>query len=254
MAHHPTAGFVLWLTGLPASGKSTLARALHAVLAEEGITTCILDSDDLRAILTPAPAYSSQERDWFYSAVTALAAQLAHSGVNVIIAATGHRQGYRDQARAQIERFAEVYLECALETCAQRDPKGIYARARAGQAATVPGVGIPYEPPRAPEATVDMEQLSPDTAARQVVAQLRPFLVTAIDPAKELTAWTRVWPSIRQRLEEMINRLTQRDRHFYPYHAERAIQEFDSVLSGITKVANRLAEHQLQAYDERTDR
>lgn len=165
-------GFVLWLTGLPASGKSSLARELRRLLAERGIRAVILDSDELRSVLTPRPMYTEDEREWFYGVIAYLGAWLAKSGVNVLIAATAHRRFYRDRAREQIERFAEVYVHCPLEVCRRRDRKGIYALAYAGRAPTVPGVGVAYEPPLNPEAVVDTAGLGPVEASIAVLSQI----------------------------------------------------------------------------------
>ncbi|HEX6290167.1 MAG TPA: adenylyl-sulfate kinase [Herpetosiphonaceae bacterium] len=165
-------GFTIWLTGLPASGKTSLARELQRLLAQRGVHAVLLDSDELRGALTPQPRYTAAERDWFYGVIGYLAAWLARSGVNVLIAATAQRRAYRDQARAQIARFAEVEVCCPLAICQQRDPKGIYAQAQAGQAQHVPGVGDPYEPPLHPEATIDTGSMSPTAAARSVLAQM----------------------------------------------------------------------------------
>ncbi|MFN8446289.1 MAG: adenylyl-sulfate kinase [Caldilineaceae bacterium] len=166
-------GFVLWFSGLPASGKTTLARAVQQQLAERSIQSVIFDSDELRQILTPTPTYSEKERDWFYTAIAGLATLLAQNGVNLLIAATANRAHYRQQARQQIARFAEVYVHCSLETCRQRDPKGIYQRAVSGAATQVPGVGAMFEIPNAPEVTVDSETLTPEQGARQVIEELK---------------------------------------------------------------------------------
>jgi adenylylsulfate kinase len=176
-----TPGFVLWLTGLPASGKSTLAQELRCRLAERGLQAVILDSDELHAVLTPHPTYDAEERDWFYGVMVYLAAWLANNGVNVLVAATANRRTYRQQARAQIQRFVEVYVSCPLETCQARDRKGIYERAAGGQAENVPGVGVPYEPPLAPEAVVDTSRQTTGEAADIVLVQLGPMLTPA-DP------------------------------------------------------------------------
>jgi adenylylsulfate kinase len=170
------AGFVIWFTGLPAAGKTTVARAVQSQLTAQGIQTVLLDSDELRAVLTPTPTYSDAEREWFYSVLVYLAAWLARGGVNVLIAATANRRAYRQAARSQIERFAEVYVQCALVICRQRDPKGIYARAAQGGASHVPGLGSHFEPPDKPEATVCTEQGTPADAAQVVLAQLTGFV------------------------------------------------------------------------------
>jgi adenylylsulfate kinase len=176
-------GFAIWLTGLPSSGKTTLAHALGHLLIERGIAVQVLDSDDLRQKLTPNPTYSSEERDWFYDVVTFLAGLLTDNGINVLIAATASRRAYRQAARDRITRFAEVYVDCSPEVCRARDPKGLWKRADKGEIRTLPGAGEPYEPPQSPEVHVDTTRLSVEEAARHIVAQLdaQGFFVSTID-------------------------------------------------------------------------
>lgn len=170
---HDNRGFAIWLTGLPASGKTTLAQAMQRQMAGRGISALLLDSDEMRTILTPRPTYTETERDWFYGALAGLAAWLTRNGINVLIAATANRRAYRQAARAQIKRFAEVHVQCPPETCRTRDRKGIYAAAAAGQAGHVPGIGIAFEPPLQPEMAVNTEQYKPDEAAERVLVQLK---------------------------------------------------------------------------------
>jgi len=172
MAHRQQTGFAIWLTGLPASGKSTLAQALHQGLLERGIELQILDSDELRRRLTPNPTYSSEERNWFYDMLTLLAELLTENGINVLIAATASRQAYRQAARARIPRFAEIYVDCPPEVCRRRDPKGLWRRTDRGEITNLPGAGAAYEPPASPEVRVDTARLSVEEAARQSLARL----------------------------------------------------------------------------------
>ena len=165
-------GWALWLTGLPASGKTTLARTLRRKLAEQGVECVILDSDEVRRVLTPNPTYTSEERDRFYRGLVDLAWLLTRYGVNVIIAATATWRAYRQAARQILHPFAEVYVRCPLEVCKQRDPKGLYARAEAGEITNLPGVGVPYEEPEHPAVVVDTDRLSPEEAAERVLAAL----------------------------------------------------------------------------------
>lgn len=148
-------GFAVWITGIPASGKSTITRELVRMLHERGIQPAVLESDVMRAVLTPAPDYGREERDRFYRQLADIGALLAQQGLPVIFDATANRQGYRDHARSLIPRFIEVYVHCPEETCRRRDPKGIYAAAVHGAASLVPGIQVPYEPPPIPEVTVD---------------------------------------------------------------------------------------------------
>ncbi len=165
-------GFALWLTGLPSSGKTTLAHALSRLLADRDIPALVLDSDELRQRLTPDPTYSPEERDWFYGVVAWLAELLANNGVNVLIAATASQREYRQSARERIARFAEVYVECSAAICRTRDPKGLWRRADDGHIVGLPGADARYEPPVSPEARVDTVHTTVEEAAHQILIQL----------------------------------------------------------------------------------
>jgi adenylylsulfate kinase len=168
----PNTGFAVWITGLPSSGKSTLAVALRAQLEARGVQPTVLESDALRPAITPNPSYGEEERDAFYREMADRGALLAQCGVPVIFDATANRRAYRARARAQIPRFLEVYVECPLKTCMSRDPKGIYRKGREGSATAVPGLQAPYEPPANPEVVVRGDQEDPEEAAARVVAEL----------------------------------------------------------------------------------
>jgi adenylylsulfate kinase len=173
-------GFAVWLTGLPASGKSTIARILSKLLAGRGVRAVVLESDDLRRLFTPKPRYDAKERQRFYGAVADLARTLSEGGVPVLVAATANRRAYRDRARAGIQRFLEVHVACPLEICKARDPKGIYRRAAAGSAPNVPGVSSRYEPPLRPEVAVDGYRDPAEKSAQAIFSVLasRGFLPT----------------------------------------------------------------------------
>jgi len=164
--------FAVWLTGLPASGKSTVARALAAELAGKGIRPAVLESDALRREITPNASYHDAERDAFYATVAYLARVLVSHGVPVIVDATANRRAYRDRARKAIPRFLEVHVRCPLAVCQARDPKGIYRRGAEGTAQNVPGVSAPYEPPLLPEVVVDGERDDPAVAAHRIASAL----------------------------------------------------------------------------------
>jgi adenylylsulfate kinase len=162
----------MWITGLPASGKSMIAAKLAAQLNARGIDVAVLESDELRKIFTPRPRYDAEERDLFYRQMVYVGLLLTRHGVPVIFDATANRRAYRDYARQQISKFVEVYVVCPLATCMARDPKGIYRRAREGQAQTVPGLQETYERPEKPEVVVQGDGQAPEDAARNVIAAL----------------------------------------------------------------------------------
>ena len=164
--------FAVWITGLPSSGKSTLAAALAQALRDRGVDAAVLESDALRQVLTPHPVYSEEERDTFYQAITFIGRLLVEHDVPVIFDATANRRRYRDHARQQIASFLEIYVDCPLETCLKRDVKGIYRKAQAGGSSTVPGLQASYEPPEHPDLIIDGERERPEEAARRVVAKL----------------------------------------------------------------------------------
>jgi adenylylsulfate kinase len=168
-------GFGLWLTGIPASGKSSITRELAGVLRLRGVSVVVLESDEMRRILTPQPTYREEERDDFYRALAEIGAMITRNGIDVIFDATANRRAYRDRARKLIERFAEIYVECPLEVCTGRDPKGIYAKAAARQSATVPGLQTSYEPPLTPELVLD-GQAPPTVNAARILDNLKQIL------------------------------------------------------------------------------
>lgn len=165
-------GFAVWFTGLPASGKTSIAQKMCQILAEQGITIVHFDSDELRKVLTPNPSYTDEERDWFYSVMIYLAEHLTESGVNVAISATAPRRYYRATARLHIEKFAEVYVDCPETLCRARDPKGLWKRADTGEIKALPGSGVPYEKPSLPEIRVETAHTTVSSGACRVLKGL----------------------------------------------------------------------------------
>jgi adenylylsulfate kinase len=167
-----TPAFAIWITGRPASGKSTIAAAVAATFASRNIDFEVIESDTLRLALTPQPTYADDEREIFYAAMAVMGELLAKHGVAVIFDATAHRRAWRDRARRGIDRFAEVYVDCAEEVCIARDPKRIYRKAREGLATSVPGLQVPYEAPVQSDVIVRGEQMRPEDAAQRVIDYL----------------------------------------------------------------------------------
>jgi len=175
-------GWCVWVTGLPGSGKSTIAHSLLKSLRDVGVDAQILSSDMLRKVITPKPKYTEDERDIVYGALVFIAELLTKNGVNVIIDATANRRRYREEARRRLPKFMEAYIRCPLEVCIEREskrvsetyhaPKNIYKKAFTGESETVPGVGAPYEEPLNPEVTVDSDRMNPEECAGEILRVL----------------------------------------------------------------------------------
>jgi len=146
-------GAIVWFTGLPASGKTTLAHRVRAALPPVP-GALVLDSDELRAALGER-GFADDDRDRFYAIVARLAVMVAHQGLIALVAATAPRRAHRDAARASGAPFVEVWVRTSAEECARRDPKGLYAAARRGDVPALPGVGAAYEPPASPDVIAD---------------------------------------------------------------------------------------------------
>lgn len=170
--HEPKYAFAVWITGLPASGKSTVTANLAAQLRARGVDVAVLESDELRKIFTPHPRYDPEERDTFYRQTVYLGVLLISHGVPVIFDATANRRVYRDWARQQIPKFLEVYVDCPLATCIARDPKEIYRRGREGGADTVPGLQAAYEAPEKPDVVLHGDRDAPQDSARTIIRKL----------------------------------------------------------------------------------
>jgi adenylylsulfate kinase len=164
--------FAIWITGLPASGKSTLTVALNTEFSNRGVDVVVLESDVLRRILTPCPRYDEEERRLFYHQMTWIGTLLTTHGVPVIFDATANHRGYREEARAGIAQFLEVYVATPLEVCISRDPKGIYRRGREDAFASVPGIQAIYEAPLNPDVVIHGDREVPASAAQRIIAKL----------------------------------------------------------------------------------
>lgn len=165
-------GFAIWLTGTPASGKSTIAATLKGRLEKAGMNVQVLESDALREVITPKPTYSDEEREVFYNVLAFLGKMLVENDINVIFDATANKKKYRDKARLQIEKFFEIYVKCPSEVCMKRDPKGLYKDARSGKIKTLPGIQTGYEPPENPFLTIESDKEKPEEVVAKILSKL----------------------------------------------------------------------------------
>jgi adenylyl-sulfate kinase len=171
-------GFVLWLTGLSGAGKSTVAAKLGPALAERGHRVELLDGDEVRTNLCQGLGFSRADRDTNIARIGYVAGKLAKHGVAVLVAAISPYRQARDQVRAQVDTFVEVHVAAPVATCAQRDPKGLYAKALSGQLQHFTGVSDPYEPPLAAELVLHTDTESVDQSVHQVLAWLEAHQLT----------------------------------------------------------------------------
>jgi adenylylsulfate kinase len=169
VARNTKPAFAVWITGLPASGKSTVAGELARQVRQWGVEVAVLESDVLRKMFSTEPRYDEQDREYFYGSLAFIGRILTEHGIAVIFDATANRRSYRDCARQQIPQFVEAFVDCPLAVCIQRDPKGIYRKAREGQATYVPGVQAVYEAPENPDVVVHGDRDDPSEAASRIV-------------------------------------------------------------------------------------
>ncbi|MBA2311287.1 MAG: adenylyl-sulfate kinase [Actinobacteria bacterium] len=165
-------GVVIWFTGLSGSGKTTIAHIVEDKLIESGVPIEILDGDVVRANLSKGLGFSKEDRDTNVRRIGFVAHLLQRNGVFVITAAISPYQSIREEARAMIKDFVEVYADAPLEVCEERDVKGLYAKARAGEIKGVTGVDDPYEAPAGPEVYCKTDDETPEESAQKVIDKL----------------------------------------------------------------------------------
>lgn len=166
-------GAVMWFTGVPASGKSTVAHEVEQRLVEMGLPVENLDADEVRQNLSPNLGFTAEARDENTKRLAWMAQLLSKHGVNVIVAAVAPMRYHRDRAREWCESFIEVWTACPLETCKERDPKGLYARADRGEISDIAGWHQPYEEPEQAEVVCNTDELDVTACAEMVVAKLK---------------------------------------------------------------------------------
>jgi adenylyl-sulfate kinase len=168
-----TTGFTIWFTGLSGAGKSTISEIVERELRERGHKVEVLDGDVVRTHLSKGLTFSKEDRDTNIRRIGWVCEVLTRNDVVAIAAAISPYRAVRDEVRANIGRFVEVYVDCSIERLAERDVKGLYKKALAGEIANFTGVSDPYEPPLNPEVVCysDGRETAEQSAAK-VIAKL----------------------------------------------------------------------------------
>jgi adenylylsulfate kinase len=166
-------GFTIWFTGLSGAGKTTVSQLVAEHIRKSfNRNVEVLDGDIVRTNLSKGLTFSKEDRDTNILRIAFVASLLTRNGVATITAAISPYEEIRARAREMIGNFIEVFVQCPLEICEQRDVKGLYARARAGQIKCFTGIDDPYEIPKRPEVVVNTHQETPVESARKVIERL----------------------------------------------------------------------------------
>lgn len=165
-------GFILWFTGLSGAGKSTISERLLAEFRSRGYKTELLDGDVVRTHLSKGLGFSKEDRDTNIRRIGFVADLLARNGVIAITAAISPYREIRDEIRRQTDEFVEVYCECPIEVLAERDVKGLYKKALAGEIQNFTGISDPYEPPENPEVVVRTDRETVEESTQKILEYL----------------------------------------------------------------------------------
>lgn len=169
-------GVTVWFTGLSGSGKSTITDALAKQLKAEGYPLEVLDGDIVRTNLTKGLGFSREDRDENIRRIGFVSHLLTRNGVIVLVSAISPYRDIREEVRDRIDDFIEVHVSAPLDVCEQRDVKGLYKRARAGEIKGFTGIDDPYEAPLNPEINCQTHQETLEESVAKVMAALQPYL------------------------------------------------------------------------------
>lgn len=184
-------GFVLWFTGLSGSGKSTLSSMIEEKLLERGVPVEVLDGDEVRTNLSKGLTFSKEDRDTNIRRIGYVARLLARNGVCAITAAISPYEAIREEVRKKVEEksvFVEVYLDCPLEKLIERDVKGLYKKALAGEIKNFTGISDPYEVPEKPEVVVYTGSEPAEQSCARIVKTLEMLELIPTIPGDEYGA------------------------------------------------------------------
>jgi adenylyl-sulfate kinase len=174
-------GFTLWFTGMSGAGKSTISTLLEQRFREHGAKVEILDGDEVRRYLSKGLGFSKEDRDENIRRIGYVCELLSRNGVIAIAAAISPYRAVRDEIRGRIDHFVEVYVECPVAVLAERDVKGLYQKALAGEIPQFTGISDPYEPPLNPEIVVNSSRETPEISAARIWATLEHLGLISLD-------------------------------------------------------------------------
>ena len=170
-------GFTIWFTGLSGAGKSTLANLLEPELKARGCKVEILDGDVIRTNLSKGLGFSKEDRDTNIRRIGFVCNLLARNEVIAVAAAISPYREVRDELRREMQNFVEIYVECPIDVLAERDVKGLYKKALAGEIKNFTGIDDPYEPPENPEVTVHSDSETPEQSLAKILTKLEEMML-----------------------------------------------------------------------------
>jgi len=193
-------GATVWMTGLPSSGKSAIAGVVHRKLLDRGVPTELLDGAQVRESLSKGLGFSREDREANVRRIGYVAKLLSRNGVVAICAAVSPYRATRDEVRANVTNFIEVYVECPVAVAESRDTERRYERARLGEIEEFTGVNAPYEPPERAEVHIRSDVENVESAAAKVLRTLEMLSIIPPAPNEE---WAQQEEDIRRRLSAL---------------------------------------------------
>ncbi len=166
-------GFVVWLTGLSGSGKTTICRVLQTQLEELGYRVELLDGDEVRKQLSPDLGFTKNDRETHARRVVYLSRLLAKNGIVTLVSLIAPYRSFREYARKEIVDYVEVFVKTPLEICIKRDPKGLYKKALKGEITDMTGIQDPYEEPLNPEVLVETDRNTVEESSDKILQKLK---------------------------------------------------------------------------------
>jgi len=195
-------GFTIWFTGLSGSGKTTLSKRVESELRRRGIERVeLLDGDVIRTHLSKGLGFSKEDRDTNIRRIGFVCKLLSRNGVIAIAAAISPYREVRDFNRKEIGDFVEVHCKCSLETCIERDVKGFYKKALAGEIRNYTGIDDPYEEPLNPEVVLETDRETPEESVKKIMGALENL--GYLPPAEESVYTAEEEEKVKKRLEDL---------------------------------------------------